>query len=213
MAELRFDVLDVRPEPFAAAPTLLARLAVTEASGEPVHAVALQAQVRVEPARRAYTDSEAALLEGLFGSPDRWGQTLHPFLWTHCTAMVPGFTSRTEVELLLPCSYDLEVAAGVYLHSLAGGEVPLDLLFSGTVFGRGPCGFAVSRVPWDAEARYRLPVRVWRDLMDRYFPGGGWLRLPRETLDALLRFKNAPALASWEDAVAALLEDAGRAVP
>jgi hypothetical protein len=41
--------------------------------------------------------------------------------------------------------------------------------------------------------------------MDAYFPGGGWLRLDRETIDALLRYRSARGLTSWEATIAALL--------
>jgi hypothetical protein len=54
-----------------------------------------------------------------------------------------------------------------------------------------------------------VPVQVWRDVMDRYFPGGGWLRVRRETIDALQRFKAARALPTWDDAIAQLLKEAG----
>jgi hypothetical protein len=60
-------------------------------------------------------------------------------------------------------------------------------------------------VSWHTESRYQLPVSVWRDVMNRYFPGGGWLRLPRETIDALGRFKASEALPTWEQAIELLL--------
>jgi hypothetical protein len=125
--------------------------------------------------------------------------------------VVGSFTGTTEVDLPVACSYDLEVAGAKYLHSLRDGEVPLVLLFSGTVFttGSGGAGVVAEPVPWDAEATYRLPVAVWRDVMDRYFPGSGWLRLQRDTLDRLQRFKARRALPTWDDAVEQLLKEAG----
>jgi hypothetical protein len=86
--------------------------------------------------------------------------------------------------------------------------VPLLLLFSGTVFVKRDNGFAVEQVPWSAEASYPMPASVWHDMMDRYFPGGGWLRCSRETLDALGRFKSAHALPTWDATLAALLKAA-----
>ena len=41
--------------------------------------------------------------------------------------------------------------------------------------------------------------------MDRYFPGSGWLRLRRETLAELQRYKAATALPGWDDVVTDLL--------
>lgn len=209
MTELSFDVLDIAPERHAAAPTLLTRLRIAETTGEVVHAVALRAQVRIEPQRRSYAAAEKDALLDLFGEPSRWGETAKPFLWTHCTAMVPGFSGSTEVDLPLLCTYDFEVAASKYLHGLSDGEVPLVLLFSGTVFTRGATGFAVTQIPWHKEATYRLPVRVWRELMDLYFPNSGWLRLEQETLARLQRYKSVRAIPTWEEAFAALLKEAG----
>ena len=68
---------------------------------------------------------------------------------------------------------------------------------------------AREQIPWDKEAAFGLPVRLWRDLMDRYFPGSAWIRLRRENFDALYRFKGRRALPSWDDAVVALLKEAG----
>ncbi len=212
MSALTFSVLDIAAEPYAAVPTLVARLRVEETTGEVVHALALRAQVRIEPQRRRYDDAEAAGLADLFGPRPRWGDTVKPFLWLHATAMVQGFTGGTEVELALPCTYDFEVAGTNYLQALRDGEIPLVLLFSGTVFTRGTTGFSVAQVPWDRECSYRLPVRVWRELMDRYFPGSSWLRLDRDTLAALARFKSERGLLSWDATVEALLAEAGQVV-
>lgn len=203
VTELAFTVLGAAPEPYAAAPTLRFRLRVTESTGATVHAVALRVQIQIEPQRRGYDDPEA--LCDLFGTPDRWATTLRPFLWTYATTMVPGFTGETDVDLPVPCTYDFDVAAVKYLHALRDGEVPLVLLFSGTVFTRGLAGFGVQRVPWQLEAAYRLPVAVWRSTMDRFFPNSGWIRLDRETLDALTRYRAARGLTSWEQTLGELL--------
>jgi len=202
---LAFTVLGVVPQEHAAAPHLLFRLRVEETSGEVVHAVALRCQLRIEPQRRPYDPQEQQGLTDLFGTSDRYGTTLKPFLWTHATAMVQGFSGDREFDLPVACTYDFEVSATKYLHALRGGEIPLVLLFSGTVFTRGATGFAVEQLSWSLEAPYRMPVRTWRELMDFYFPGGGWIRLERETLDALGQFKSAHGLTSWEQAIARLL--------
>lgn len=205
MSQLEFAVLDVVPEPYAATPNLLFRLRIGETTGERVHAIALRCQVRIEPQRRQYADGEQEGLDDLFGSRERWRDTLRPFLWAHASAMVPGFTDRVDIDLPVTCTYDFEVTAAKYLHALRDGDVPLVLLFSGTIFTRGATGFGVEQVPWHLEAPYRLPVRVWRALMDSYFPGGGWIRVNRDTLDALLRVKSDRALVSWEQTFETLL--------
>jgi hypothetical protein len=208
MTDLSFNVLDVTPERYAAAPNLLFRLRITEDSGATVHAIALRCQIRIEPQRRGYSDAEKAGLADLFGSPDRWRDTLKPFLWTHAATVLQGFSGCTDVDLPVTCTYDFDVAAAKYLHALRDGEVPLILLFSGTVFTRGVSGFAAEQIGWHCEATYRLPVRVWRELMDQYFPGSGWIRLSRETIDALMQFKSARGLPTWEQTFDVLLNTA-----
>lgn len=210
MTDLGFSVLDVAAEPYAVAPTLLVRVRIDEGSGAAVHALALRAQVRIQPQRRRYDDAEESGLLDLFGPRQRWAETMKPFLWMHVTAMVPGFTGQTEVELALPCTYDFEVAAAKYLQALRGGDVPLVLLFSGTVFARAGSGMAVTQIPWDREATYSMPVRVWRQTMDSHFPGSQWLRLDRDTVAALSRYKGERGFTSLEEAVTSLLAEAGQ---
>lgn len=208
MSRLGFSVLDARAEPYGAAPTVLFRLRIEESSGEEVHAIALRCQIQIEPRRRRYAPEEEDRLFELFGEPHRWGQTLKSLLWAQVPLMVPGFTASVELDLPMPCTYDFEVVSAKYFHALDEGEVSLLFLFSGTVFIRGETGFAVEQVPWNQEASYRLPVRVWRELMDRYFPGAGWIRLGRESFDALHRYKGRRAFPTWDDAVNALVKDA-----
>jgi len=208
--QLSFAVVDVVPEPYAVTPNLLARVRVEDDTGEQVHALALRAQVRVEPQRRRYDEAEERALQDLFGDRSRFAQTLRPFSWLHTSTVAPGFTGATELELVLPCTYDFDVAGTTYLHGLRNGEVPLLFLFSGTAFSRGATGFTVTPVSWEAEARYRLPVAVWRDLMEAHFPGSEWVRMRRDTVDALAHLRSLLGLTSWDDVVTALLAEAGR---
>jgi Family of unknown function (DUF6084) len=210
MAELVFDCVDVRPDPYAAGPTLNFRLRVAETTGERVHALALRCQVRIEPHKRRYLPAEAERLNDLFGDTSRWAQTLKPLQFANVSVMVPSFTGSAEVDMAVPCTYDLEIASTGYFHALEEGEIPFLLLFSGTVFTKGENGFSVMQVPWHKEASYRLPVSAWRLMMDRFFPGGGWLRLSRSALEALGAFKNARALATWEETITVLLDEASQ---
>jgi hypothetical protein len=181
----------------------------TGPDGVRVHAAALRCQVRIEPLRRQYADEEATGLGGMFGERDRWGRTMQPLQLAFLTQLLPGFTGSTDFELSLPCSYDFDVAAHRYLDALADGEVPLLLLFSGTVFTGTPGHLEVSPVPWHKETRVRLPVRVWREAMDVHFPGQAWLRLDRYTFDRLSAYRTRHQLSGWEDAVERLLKEAG----
>jgi hypothetical protein len=205
MTALAFSVLDIVADRYAATPQLLARMRVEETSGEVVHTMALRTQLMIEPQRRPYTEGESAGLLDQFGERPRWKDTLKPFLWTFAGAMVSGFTAATEFDLAIPCSYDFEVTASKYLHALSDGEVPLRMLFSGTVFTRGATGFSVEAIAWDLEATYQLPVAVWTELMDHFYPNAGWLRLDRESIASLVRYKGAHGLTTWDEVVGKLL--------
>ncbi len=208
MSDLAITVVGSEPDPYAAAPTLLLRLRIDAPEAEPVHAMVLKVQIRIEAQRRRYSPEEEGRLLELFGESPQWGESLRPFLWTHVSTTVAEFTGSTEIDLPVPCSYDFEVAAAKYLHSLGDGEIPIVLLFSGTIFSYRDGGLIVQPVPWHIEAEHRLPVRVWRATMDAFFPNSGWIRLPRESIDALTQYKADRALTSWEDAIERLLKEA-----
>jgi hypothetical protein len=205
---LSFTITGARPEPYAASPQLALRVRVAEAGGAQVHAITLRAQVRIEPQARRYGDGESERLVELFGKPERYGDTLRPLLWTHVSQTVLAFREQTEFDLLIPCSYDFEVAAHKYLSALAEGEIPLDVMFSGTVFVRGEHGVTAELVPWNCDARYRLPVAVYRATMDAFFPDSAWIRIDRATFDELYRFKTAGGFPTWERALAHLCAEA-----
>jgi Family of unknown function (DUF6084) len=208
MTELSFTCVDVQPERYAAAPTLLFRLRVGAESGKRVRAIALRCQIRIEPARRGYGDKEAEGLLELFGERERWGDTLQAFQFANTSTVVPSFNDWIELDITVPCSYDMEVTAGRYFHALESGEIPFILLFSGTIFGDGENGMWIEQVPWHAEARYKMPVAVWREMMDMHFPGSGWLRLRRDTIDAIANIRATRALPTWDDAIMAVLDTA-----
>jgi hypothetical protein len=211
MTDLSFSVVDVFAEKYAAAPQLTARLRIEEASGEPIHAIALRCQVRIEPQRRAYSEDEESGLLDMFGTRERWFDTLKPFMWMQCSAMVQGFSTITEVDLAMPCTYDFEVTWSKYLHALRDDTIPVIFLFSGTVFTRGTSGFGVEQVPWDRESRFQIPVSVWHEMIAHYFPNTGWLRLSHETLESLAHFKSVRGLTTYDEALAALLTASRRA--
>jgi hypothetical protein len=208
MTALAIAVVDVTADRYAASPHLTATLRVEESSGAVIHAMALRCQLMIEPQRRGYDGEETATVAELFGGRERWTQTLRPFLWTHAATVIRGFSGSLDVALPIACTYDLEVVASKYLHALADGEVPLLLLFSGTVFSRGESGFSVEQLSWDLEARHRMPVAVWRELMDTFYPGSGYIRLDHDTVNALLQVKAARGLTSWDSVVYSLLDDA-----
>jgi hypothetical protein len=205
---LRFTCTGSRPEPHAAGPALQLDLRVEDGTGRRVHAVALRVQIRIDPRPRRYTGEETARLTDLFGEPNRWGDTLQPLQLATVPVLTPSFTNSTTVAVNVPLTYDLDIAAARYLHGLDEGEIPLTLLFSGTMFYAGDTGVQLGLVPWHEEAEHRLPVAVWRAAMDEHFPGSGWVRLRRDTLDRLAAFRSAHTLLSWDNAVERLLKEA-----
>ncbi|MFD5492864.1 DUF6084 family protein [Streptomyces sp. NPDC127091] len=207
-----FDCTGVRADAYAAGPTLVFRLRITTSGATRVHALALRCQIRIEPAHRGYDDTEAAALTDLFGERSRWGSTLNPVQFAQVSVMVPGFTGEIETDLVVPCTYDTDIAASRYFRALSEGEVPLLMLFSGTAF-TGAGGFHVEPVPWDKEATFRLPVKTWREMIEQHFPGCGWIRLPQDAMDALLAYRSRHALPSWQATVETLLDAAGERTP
>lgn len=210
MPDLDYVVLGAEPQLFAAAPSLAFKLRITNAvAGEVVHTVALRCQIQIETTRRQYTPEDKRRLLDLFGEPERWGTTLKTMLWTHTSAVVSSFSDSTEIELPVPCTFDFNVAATKYFAGVDDGDVPLVLQFSGTVFYEGGNGaLQVAQIPWSKEAQYRLPVSVWRGMMEHYYPNTAWLCLGRDAFDRLFEFKSAHGLATWEEALDRLLESA-----
>jgi hypothetical protein len=162
----------------------------------------LRAQIQIEVTRRQYDAKEQAKLLDLFGSPDRWGQTLRSLLWTHANLIVPRFSGSALVDLQVPCTFDFNVAATKYFHGLSSGDLPLCFQFSGTVFYQGEEGaLQVLPISWDKEAKYRLPVKVWKSLMDEYFPNSAWLALHRDTFERLYEFKVREGIPTWDETI------------
>ena len=205
MPDLRFQIEQASARSNAADPQLSFKVRITNLESEPVHSIALRAQVQIEPVRRRYTAVEQEYLQELFGEPERWSKTLHPLVWTNANVNVTGFTGNTVVEVPVPCTFDFNVAITKYIYALDDGELPTSLLFSGTVFYAGQAGLQVAQIPWDREASYRLPVQVWKEMMDLHYPDTAWLCLRREVFKKLYAFKARRGLPSWEQALELLL--------
>jgi uncharacterized protein DUF6084 len=206
---LVFDCLGATADRFAATPGFTLRLRIADVDGGRVDGIALRCQIRVEPHRRRYDDPEADRLRDLFGDRDRWADTLKPLQVATVPTMVPGFTASTTHDLPVPCGYDLEVASTKYFDALSDGEIPLLLLYSGTVFRTGDGRFSVQQVPWSTETSFGLPVAVYRQTIDTHYPNRAWVPVQRETLETLRRFKSDHALPTWDSTIAALLDKAG----
>ncbi len=209
MPDLSFQIEKAEPQRFTVAPTLLFKLRIANAApNETIHSVALRCQIQLEVARRQYTPEDQSHLKDLFGEPDRWSQTLKTMLWTHASVVAPAFQDTAVVDVPVPCTFDFNVAATKYFHGLAEGDVPLNFLFSGTVFYADESGsLQVAPIPWDKEARFRLPVKAWRDMMEIYYPNTAWLCLRRDVFERMYQYKVEHGIPTWEQALERLLPE------
>jgi len=209
MPELNFQVEDAEAVPLAAAPMLALKLRITSSpADEPIHSIVLRCQIQIEALRRRYDAKEQERLFDLFGPPQEWTRTLRNVPWTEANVTIPSFVESTLIDLPLACTYDFNVAATKYIDSLEEGELPLCLLFSGTVFyATNHRPLQVAPISWDKEARYRLSVRVWREMMDHYYPDCVWFSLPRNLVDRLDAYRRRRAAPTWERALEALLSE------
>jgi Family of unknown function (DUF6084) len=209
MVDLDFTPEGAEIEPYAAAPTLFFKVRVTNQTPDvAVQNVSLLCQVRIEATRRSYAAADHERLVELFGEMHRWSETLRSLLWTHTSVQVPAFETDRVVNLPIECCYDFNVAATKYFYGLEGGEVPLALLFSGTVFYRDAeaGSLQMDQISWSKEANYRLPVRLWQDMMDQYYPNSAWLRLDRDVFDEIYQYKRQQGFTTWEQTLHSLLK-------
>lgn len=209
--DLEFAVLGAHPVRYAAAPMLALDLQLSEGSGRPVYMVALTIQLMIEPARRSYDDATRERLVELFGAPERWAVTTRSLVWSQLDVVVRAFTGSTSVEVPIACNYDLELAAAKYLHSLPDGEAPLALHFNGMIYYPVEGGaLQMVLVPWTKSIDFRMPVSVWKETIEHYYPNTGWLALRSRTLEALQREKRSRGVATLDACVEALLAEGHR---
>jgi hypothetical protein len=207
MPELHFAIEGAEAVAHSAAPLIVLKLRITNRpEGKAIHSVTLRCQVQIEPAKRHYLPQEQGKLLDLFGEPERWNRTVRPLLWMNTSVAVPGFTGCALVDMQLPCTFDFNVAATKYFHGLDSGEIPLCVMFSGTAFYESENGaLQVAQVPWDREANFRLPVAVWKEMMEMYYPNTAWLCLRRDAFEQLYNYKVRHGLPTWEQAIARAL--------
>jgi hypothetical protein len=215
MTDLTFTITDAQPAPQTAAPAVNFRIRIRNESAGRIHALALRCTVRIDPRGRRYTSAEAARLYELFGDVSQWDRTLAPVTWAQSALLMPSFDDQIDVDLPVACTYDLEVGSAKYLHAVRESGIPLTFLFSGMVFTVRPSAnrptppaLWIEPVPWSAEAAYVMPAHIWQATMDRFFPGEGWLRLRRDTIDRLQAFRGRQAVVSWDEAIEILFQHA-----
>ena len=207
MPDLSFRVEGAEAVPFAAQPMVTLKLRIENADQtEAIQSLTLRAQIQIEAPRRQYKLGEKRDLLDLFGAPERWSHTLRPMLWTHANAVIPSFTGSTVADLQIPCTFDFNVAATKYFYAISEGDIPLNLLFSGSIFYSDQEGtLQIAPVPWNKEARFQLPSRVWREMMEIYYPNTAFLSLRRDVFERLYEYKRQHGIATWEQALESLL--------
>jgi hypothetical protein len=207
MPDLDFQITGVEPSAHGLTPLLQFSLEISnEPPTEPIQAVMVQAQIQIQSAQRHYNEREKQGLVDLFGTPDRWGQTLRNRLWALASTTIGPFSNRTGAILSIQCTYDFNVIATKYFYALEGGDVPLLFLFSGTVFYAGlNGGLQVQQISWNKECVYRMPVKTWSELMNYHYPNSAWLSLDKDMFDKLTAFKRSHGLLTWNQVIELLL--------
>ncbi|WP_019819113.1 DUF6084 family protein [Saccharomonospora saliphila] len=206
---LSWRVTGADAEPLATVPTLRLAVEISCSTPGPVHCVVLSVSVRIAAALRDYDAATRRALRGVFGTDEQWADSLGDLVWAQPTVVVPRFTGSTVVRVPVPCGSDVELASVSYLQALSDGDVPLRLLFSGTVFHAVDGRLAAAALPTDSEARYRIPARRWHELRRRYFGAHRWVRLDEDTFDRLHDYRVRRACASPQEAIQTLLRTGG----
>ncbi|HEX3987409.1 MAG TPA: DUF6084 family protein [Acidobacteriaceae bacterium] len=212
MPDLSFLAGEVTAVSPAAVPTLAARLHISNANaGEPIRSIGLNCQIRIQPLGRAYTAIEEARLLDLFGERERWARTMTPMLWLSTSINVPAFMAQTTVDLPLPCSLDFDIAATKYFYGLDAGTISVSVVFSGTIFYANPSGaLQIAQIPWDREARFQLPVKIWQEAIAAHYGDAAWLRIGKQTFDRLHRYRTLRGISAWDQLFDQLIDNAER---
>lgn len=208
MPDLKFEIIASRVKQYAAVPTLVFDLQITnETENEEVYAAALKCQVIIEAVKRRYDEEAKDRLYELFGGAERWHETLRTTFWQIVTVPLPRFTNKTVVEINVPCSEDQGMAAGKYFYAVRDGLIPLAFLFSGTLFYKNPDGeLQITLIPWEKEAFCKMPAALWQEMMDLHFPNTRWLTIRKDLYEKLVEYKSFHNYPSLENCVESLLE-------
>ena len=205
-----FLITSAEPVPRSVEPALSFKGTISDASMRPVYLIALTAIVVVEPGKRSYASGERERLMELFGGPERWASTTGAFRWAATSAMVHGFTGEGEFELIVPVSYDLEVASAKYFGALdESGTVPLRFHFNGSImYERGDGRVQTAPVPWDRSERFEMPMEAWTRLTAEHHPFRTWVPLHSETVTRIERLKANMGAPTFDDAISRILDRA-----
>jgi len=207
--DLHFTIETAETLRFAASPHIVFKLRITNSVPRTIHTVILRCQIQLDVSRRRYTAQEQKRLIDLFGEPSRWGETLRPLLWTNTSIVVPSFDSSTVIDLPIPCTFDFNVAATKYFAGIDAGEIPVSFFFNGTIFyEREDNALQVAQISWEKEASHRMPIRIWREMMDAYYPNTTWLCLQRDAFERLYAYKVKRGITTFDEALLQAIDPA-----
>lgn len=205
---LRFEPGDMRVSTSAALPHISLGVRVTaQPEGTGLRGVTLHTQVQIEPAARAYTAVERERLRELFGDEIQWPGSLRSVVWTRVTTQLGAFQRTCVAEVELPCGADLELVANKYCFGIEGGEVPLRLLFSGSILYGDP-QLQITPIGLDSELSLRLPLSLLREAIAQQHTQQMLIGLRRDVFERLYRYRRLHSLPNWEHVVERLLEGA-----
>jgi len=200
--DLRLTIEGVSADLNSIAPELRFSLRIEDGEPVKIQTILMYCQIHLDVPQRGYSAYEQRQLIELFGTRDQWGRTLRRMLWTNTNVIILGFTSSTTVDIRIPCSFDFNIASTKYFSALESGEVPLTFYFNGTIFYFDEKGaLKATTIPWDTEARFQMPVQVWRDAMEQHYRNFAWLCLRKDVFEKLRQYKMSHGFATFEDAV------------
>jgi|SRR5262252_6587760 len=207
--DLNFTIETAETLRFAASPHIVFKLRITNSVPRTIHTVILRCQIQLDVSRRRYTAQEQKRLIDLFGEPSRWGETLRPLLWTNTSIVVPSFDNSIVVDLPIPCTFDFNVAATKYFAGIDTGEIPVSFFFNGTIFyEREDNALQVAQISWEKEASHRMPIRIWREMMDAHYPNTTWLCLRRDAFERLYTYKVNRGITTFDEALLQAIDPA-----
>lgn len=206
---LRFSALGAEAARGVATPTIDLIVGIECDTGFEIRTVALNVEVRIAAQRRTYEAAERERLAQLFGDASRWERSMRSLEWGRASLNVPRFTGSTQIRIPLPCAYDFDAVASRYLIALEGGEIPVAVLFSGTVFFCGDDGdLQTAMIPWKSEISLPISVTTWRQAVGTASPESAWIRMRRDTLSRLQAYRSKRAHTDWDQVFDELLANA-----
>ena len=63
-------------------------------------------------------------------------------------------------------------------------------------------------IPWSNSIDFRMPVSVWRETIEHYYPSTAWVAIRSQTFEALQKQKLERGLATLDACIADLLDGA-----